>query len=141
LIDKEKQVLLARYRLDQAKESIDEAEYLYSGNKSPRSVMNRVYYAMYYAVLALIIFEKFISAKHTGVLSFFNKHFIKEGVFPIEMGRWINKAFELRQTGDYREYVQLTREEVEPYLGFAKCFVKKVEEFLEENKFNNESAD
>ena len=136
MINKEKQVLLAKYRLDQAKESIDEAEYLYSGNKSPRSVMNRVYYAMYYAVLALIIFERFISAKHTGALSFFNKQFIKEGVFPTEMGRWINKAFELRQTGDYREYVQLTREQVEPYIGYSKSFVKKVEDFLEENKFN-----
>jgi uncharacterized protein (UPF0332 family) len=136
LINKEKQVLLAKYRLEQAKESIDEAEYLYSGNKSPRSVMNRVYYAMYYAVLALIIFERFISAKHTGALSFFNKQFIKEGVFPTEMGRWINKAFELRQTGDYREYVELTREQVEPYIGYAKSFVKKVEDYLEENKFN-----
>ena len=97
--------------------------------------MNRVYYAMFYAVLALIIFEKFISSKHTGVLSFFNKQFIKEGIFPTEMGRWINKAFELRQTGDYREYVRLTREQVEPYIGFAKSFVKKVEEFLGKNKF------
>lgn len=74
---------------------------------------------------------------NSGVLSFFKKQFIKEGVFPIEMGRWMNKAFELRQTGDYREYVQLTREQVEPYIGFAKSFVKKVEEFLEKNKFNN----
>ncbi len=136
MISKEKQVLLAKYRLEQAKESIDEAEYLYSGNKSPRSVMNRVYYAMYYAVLALIIFERFISAKHTGALSFFNKQFIKEGVFPTEMGRWINKAFELRQTGDYREYVDLTREQVEPYIGYANSFVKKVEDYLEKNKFN-----
>jgi len=141
LIDKEKRVLLAKYRLEQAKESIDEAEYLYSGNKSPRSVMNRLYYAMFYAVLALIVFERFISSKHTGVLSFFNKQFIKENVFPTEMGRWINKAFELRQTGDYREYVELTREQVEPYIEFAKSFVKKVEEFLEEKKFSNESVD
>lgn len=141
MINKEKRVLLAKYRLEQAKESIDEAEYLYSGNKSSRSVMNRIYYAMYYAVLALIIFEKFISSKHSGVLSFFNKNFIKEGVFPIEMGRWINKAFELRQTGDYREYVQLARDQVEPYIGFAKSFVKEVEEFLEKNKFSKESED
>ncbi|UCH93886.1 MAG: HEPN domain-containing protein [Candidatus Aminicenantes bacterium] len=138
MIDKEKQVLLAKYRLEQAKESIDEAEYLYSGNKSPRSVMNRLYYAMFYAVLALIVFERFILSKHTGVLSFFNKQFIKENVFPTEMGRWINKAFELRQKGDYREYVELTREQVEPYIEFAKSFVKKVEEFLEEKKFSNE---
>jgi len=103
--------------------------------------MNRLYYAMFYAVLALIVFERFISSKHTGVLSFFNKQFIKENVFPTEMGRWINKAFELRQTGDYREYVELTREQVEPYIEFAKSFVKKVEEFLEEKKFSNESVD
>jgi uncharacterized protein (UPF0332 family) len=66
LSKKEKQVILAKYRLEEAKECIDEAEYLFSGNKSPRSVMNRAYYGMFYAVLALIIFEKFISSKHTG---------------------------------------------------------------------------
>jgi uncharacterized protein (UPF0332 family) len=127
---KEKQVLLAKYRLEQAKESIDEAGYLFSGKKSPRSIINRAYYAMYYAVLALLVFEKFISSKHSGVLSFFNKEFIKEGIFPREMGRWINKAFELRQTGDYREYVQLTHEQVEPYIGYAKSFIQKVEKYL-----------
>lgn len=128
---------LSRYRLKQAKESTDEAEYLFTGKKSLRSVINRAYYAMYYAVQALIIFEKFITSKHTGVVSFFNKEFIKKGVFPVEMGRWINKAFELRQTGDYREYVQLAEDQVEPYIGFAKTFVQKVEEYLEKNKFQN----
>ena len=33
MIDKEKQVLLAKYRLKQAKESIEEAEFLFQGNK------------------------------------------------------------------------------------------------------------
>jgi uncharacterized protein (UPF0332 family) len=53
---KEKQIQLAKYRLKQAEECISEASYLLSGTKSPRSVMNRTYYAMFYAVLALIIF-------------------------------------------------------------------------------------
>jgi uncharacterized protein (UPF0332 family) len=141
LIKKEKQVLLAKYRLQEAKESLEEAEYLFYGDKSPRSVMNRAYYGMFYAVLALIIFEKFISSKHTGVLSFFNQQFIKEGVFPKEMGRWINTAFDLRQTGDYREYVKLTKEQVEPYIEFSKSFVQQVEEYLERNKFPIKSSD
>jgi hypothetical protein len=135
LSDKEKQVLLAKYRLKQAHETLDEAEYLFEGNKSPRSVINRVYYAMYYAVLALIIFEKFISSKHSGVLAFFNQKFIKEGIFSYEMGRWINKAFEFRQTEDYREYTKITIEQVKPYLGFAKSFIENVEGYLEKNKF------
>ena len=32
---------LAMYRLKQAEESMDEAKYLFEGNKSPRSVINR----------------------------------------------------------------------------------------------------
>jgi uncharacterized protein len=138
LSTKEKQVLLARYRLKQAKESLEEAEYLLNGNKSLRSVINRVYYSMYYAVLALLIFEKFISSKHTGVISFFNKMFVNEGIFPKEMGRWINKAFEMRQIGDYREYVELAYEQVEPYIGFSRTFIQKIEEYLERNKLSGD---
>ncbi len=129
--------MLAKYRLNQAHESLDEAIYLFEGNKSLRSVINRIYYSMYYAVQALIIFEKFISSKHSGMLAFFNRYFIKEGIFPEEMGRWINKAFELRQSGDYREYTKLTKEQVEPFIGYAGSFIQKIEGYLENNKFQN----
>lgn len=125
---------LARYRLQQAKETQEEAEYLYEGSKSPRSVMNRVYYSMYYAVLALLIFEEYVTSKHTGVLSYFNKVFIKEGIFHKEMGKWINKAFELRQSGDYREYIVLTPEQVEPFLGYSKDFIANVSKYLKDSR-------
>ena len=57
---------LALNRIQQAEESLEEAEYLFDGIKSPRSVINRAYYAMFYAILALLIFEKFGSSKHSG---------------------------------------------------------------------------
>ena len=68
---------LARFRIQQAEESLDEAELLYRSGKSPRSVINRVYYAMFYSILALLIFEPYSSSKHTGVLSYFNRRFVK----------------------------------------------------------------
>ncbi len=102
---------LAQYRLEQAGESLDEAKFLLTGEKSPRSIINRVYYAMFYAILALLIYEPYSSSKHSGVLGYFNRRFIKEGVFNREMGRWVNKAFELRQRGDYREYFEVTRDQ------------------------------
>ena len=132
---KEKQVELAKYRLKQAEESINEAIFLLSGKQSTRSIINRVYYAMFYAVLALIVFGPFSSSKHSGVLSYFNKRFIKEGVFPEELGRSINKAYELRQESDYREYAELGYEEVEFFIEQAKTFLKTVKEFLERDYF------
>lgn len=132
---KEKQIQLARFRVKQARESVDEAVLLLSEKKSARSVINRAYYAMFYALLALLIFEPYSSSKHSGVLTYFNRRFIKTGIFPQELGRSINKAFELRQRGDYREHVELTYEQVEPFVQQAETFVQTVKNYLEANVF------
>lgn len=135
MTSKEKQIQLAKYRLKQAKESIEEAICLFSAQKSPRSIINRAYYGMFYAVLALIVFEPYAYSKHSGVLSYFNKKFIRDGIFSKEIGKSINKAFELRQRGDYREYSDLTYQQVEPFIGEAENFLNTVKEFLEKNCF------
>jgi uncharacterized protein (UPF0332 family) len=75
-----KQRDLALYRIQQAEESLDEAVLLFESNKSARSVINRAYYAMFYSILALLIFEPYSSSKHSGVLSYFNRRYVKEGL-------------------------------------------------------------
>lgn len=126
----EKKRVLAQYRLQEARESLEEARYLLSGKKSPRSIINRAYYSMFYAVLALLVYEKYSSSKHSGVLSYFNSHFIKDGIFPEQLGRAINKAFELRQRGDYRECIELEYEQVAPFLDEADRFISEVKTCL-----------
>jgi len=124
---------LALNRIQQAEESLEEAEYLFDGAKSPRSVINRAYYAMFYAILALLIFEKFSSSKHSGVLAYFNSHFVKTGKISKELGRAVNKAFDMRMRGDYREQVILTHEQVAPFLKLADSFINAIKNHLEES--------
>jgi uncharacterized protein (UPF0332 family) len=130
----EKRRELSSYRIKQAEESLEEAKYLLSGRKSPRSIINRAYYAMFYAVLALLVYEEYSSSKHSGVLIYFNKRFIKEGILPEDLGRAINKAFELRQRGDYREYVELTYEQAAPYVEKAGDFVTAVKVYIQQTQ-------
>jgi len=125
---------LSLNRLQQAGESLEEAEYLFNGNKSPRSVINRAYYAMFYAILALLIFEKYSSSKHSGVLSYFNSRFVKTELIPRELGRAVNKAFDMRLRGDYREQVILTREQVAPFLDHAEKFIGAVRGYLKNSR-------
>ena len=127
----EKKHELSRHRLQQAQESLEEAAFLLTGRKSARSVINRAYYAMFYAVPALLVYEPATTSKHSGILTYFNRQFVKEGILPKELGRSINTAFELRQRGDYREYVNLTYEQVEPYIGEARTFIDEVRSHLE----------
>lgn len=132
----ESQIELARYRLKQAEESIDEADFLLHGKKSPRAVINRAYYGMFYSVLALLIFEPYASSKHSGVLGYFNRRFVKPGILSEELGRVINKAFDLRQRGDYREYEELSYEVVAPFIAQSRNFVQAVKDYLERGAFS-----
>ena len=126
-----RQLELALYRIQQAEESLDEARYLLAGNKSPRSVINRAYYSMFYSILALLIFEPYSSSKHSGVLSYFNSHFIKNGMIAKDIGRAVNKAFDIRQRGDYREQVSITSTQVTPYIDWADKLIDSVRDLLQ----------
>jgi len=72
------------------------------GNRSPQSIVNRSYYAMFYAVLALLQKISKVPSKHSGVISLFDKEFVKKGVFAKDLSKDFHKAFELRQTVDYK---------------------------------------
>ena len=64
-------------------------------------------------------------------MSYFNRRFVAGGIFSENLGRSINKAFELRQRGDYREYFELTYEQVEPYISEAEVFINAVKNYLQ----------
>ena len=121
---------LIQYRLDQAREVLKDAHALYDIERTPISIVNRAYYSMFYAVLALMISIDKNTAKQQGVLSFFDEYFIKQKVFPKEMSRLIHDAFESRQEGDYRESAKIDRETAREILQSADTFFELVEKKL-----------
>jgi uncharacterized protein (UPF0332 family) len=64
------------------------------------------------------------------VLSAFGKHFVKPGIFPREMGRALNMAFEKRQIGDYEYKFVISKEEAKKILGDGNDFVEKIVQYL-----------
>lgn len=127
----EKRRDLARYRLQQAEECLDEGRYLLEGGKSERSAVNRGYYAMFYAVLSLLVFERYSSSKHSGVIGYFNREFVRSGRVSKELGRAINQAFELRQRADYREDFEIPRDQALRVLDDAAQVVRAARAQLE----------
>lgn len=126
----EKKDSLIKYRLEQAKEAIGDAVFLFENSRGLRSVVNRIYYSMFYAVLALLVTEPFQGSKHSGVIGYFNKRFIREGIFSSDAGKYLNLAFEARQESDYKEFSELTPENVQELLEHAKAFIEEVRKYL-----------
>jgi len=126
-----KEVLeLIKYRLEEAEDSIKEAEVLLKEGMSMRAVMNRLYYAMFYAVLALLQEKGMGTSKHAGAISLFDREFIKKGVFDEKLSKILHRAFELRQKGDYMEQAEVTQSDVDEMLPETKEFVRKVRMYL-----------
>ena len=93
---------LIQYRLEQAETALEDARFLLEGGRSPQSIVNRAYYAMFYAVLALLQKIGKVPLKHTGLISLFDTEFALKGLFPKELSRDFHRAFELRQASDYK---------------------------------------
>lgn len=116
---------LVSYRLEQAQESLDAAQVLLD-QKLSRPSVNRSYYAMFYAVLALLASRKWETSKHSGAISLFDRKFVKTGVFGKELSRRLHDAFDLRQRSDYAIQIQVSYEEAMQVLKDAKEFVAEV---------------
>ena len=123
---------LIRLRLENARETLRDAHALFEGGGSARSIINRSYYAMYYAALALLVTVDRNPSKHTGVMAFFDKEFVKNKIVSKELSRMLHEAFESRQEGDYTDSTGIDRKKAVEILKSADEFVKFIEEKLRE---------
>ena len=115
-----------------AKRYIRSAEVLLN-DKDYESSVSRTYYAMFYAAQAVLLTKKLTFSSHKGVISAFGKHFIKTEIFPKEMGRELNRAFEKRQIGDYGYTFVVSDEEAKQILLYGKEFIDKITSWLNTN--------
>lgn len=120
---------LLRYRMGQAHETLREAEILLRA-AALRGTVNRAYYAMFYALLAVLADKQFGTSKHSGALALFDREFVKTGVFPPSLSRSLRRAFDRRQTHDYGEIIEITTPIAEDALADARVFVAAIESHL-----------
>jgi uncharacterized protein (UPF0332 family) len=122
--------ILIKHRLEQARQALDDAKYLIDGNRSPQSIVNRSYYAMFYAALALLQKISKAPSKHSGVISLFDKEFVMRGIFEKDLSKDFHKAFELRQSIDYRIIKPIPTEQANQIWQKAALFVQAVEHYF-----------
>lgn len=133
-MSKDQLAALLKYRIQQANETFHEAEILFN-QSAYRGTINRAYYAMFYSVLALLATKKLGTSKHSGVIGLFDREFVKTGFLPRELSRALRLAFDLRQTHDYGELIEIDKEVTQETLDDAKAFISAVESYLRSTSY------
>lgn len=120
---------LAEHRLKQAEQCLVSAQVLID-IKDYNGASNRVYYAVFHAMRSVLALEAVDFAKHSGVIAYFRKTYIKTGVFPVSVSTTIGKAFDLRSDGDYDDDIEVSEEQVVALLEDVKEFVALVKNYI-----------
>jgi len=121
--------VLVQYRLEQADQALRVGRMALDGDYL-RDAVNRFYYAMFYAVLALLANRRMETSKHQGAIALFDKEFVKAGVFSKDLSAWLHGAFEQRMEVDYKAPAPLTTAEVETLSQRAESFLQSVRSHL-----------
>ena len=112
-----------------ARETFNEVE-LHIQNKLWNTAVNRLYYACYYAVMALLIDKEIQPQTHTGVRQMFGLHFVKTNIINPDSGKFFSDIFDKRQTGDYDDYIIIEKEDVMDLLEPANILITQIENLL-----------
>lgn len=121
---------LIEYRISRSKETYEEA-LLLAKNNHWNAVVNRLYYACFYMVNALLIKHDLSFSSHNGVKTAFHKSFVKTSMISLDSGKIYSRLFNLRQEGDYIDFQRFAKKDVEPFLEEVRKFLAEIETILQ----------
>lgn len=124
---------LFMYRLKQAEETLSEADKMVAENFSARTIVSRAYCAMFYSLLALFIKTGIntTTSKHSGVISLFDKEFVKNGKIDKHYSSILHSSFDSRLEGDYKEFVELTMDDATEAVKCSRAFLDEITRIIE----------
>ncbi len=100
------------------------------GEGDYESTVSRIYYAMFYSAQSVLLTKNLSYSSHKMVIASFGENFIKTNIFPKEMGRELNRAFDKRQISDYNFTFVISKSEAEQLLETGEEFVTEIKKFL-----------
>lgn len=128
-MDKRSTDALVAYRLQRSAETMKEAEMLFK-EKHYNATINRLYYACYYAVSALLLKHNITAQTHSGLKAMLGLHFVSKGAIDVKTATTYYTLFEKRQSGDYDDFIFFEEETTENLMNDAKYFTAFIQKLI-----------
>jgi uncharacterized protein (UPF0332 family) len=130
-LNEEEKDIVVQHRLKRANETLAETKDLLNLNRW-HGAANRLYYACYYAVTALLIKHGHMSHTHGGAKGLLGKYFVSTNIVSKEQNKLYEKLFDLRQNSDYSDWISIEEIDIKPLLEPAEKFIVSIENLIKE---------
>ncbi len=128
LTDEEKQDYIL-YRMEKSRATLQEAK----DNAALQHwslAANRLYYAVFYMIIALLLKKNITAKSHSGVFGMFSKEYIRNGILNEEEGMLYRQLFSMRQTGDYDDMFDWDRSDILPLIPRVEALLQRIQSFI-----------
>lgn len=122
---------LAQYRLNNAADKLESAKLLLDAGKYKDSI-GRSYYAIFSAVRAVLAKDKVDFSKHAGVISYFQREYVKTELFDKKYSKYLQSAFQIRNSCDYDDFFIVSKQDADEQYQRASEFYQAIKKYLEE---------
>ena len=130
MMNTEERDAIVAYRKEKAHKTLDEIPILIE-HELWNTAVNRLYYACFFAVNALLISRQIETKTHEGALRMLSLHFTKTQKLSTELNRFYVDLFDNRQSGDYADFTIFDRKMVEELYKQAIIFIDTIEKLIE----------
>ena len=128
LTNEERQIIV-NLELEKAKKTYEAME-LCMREKAFESAANRMYYAAFHAVSALLISTGLSVKSHRGVMALFGEHFVRTGIFTKSDGALFSDLVIMRDNADYNWFFEATEEKLNPYIEPTRQLIEKIKRYI-----------
>jgi len=118
-----------KYRIKRARETYQDAIFLFEKG-SINSSVNRLYYSAFYATIALLLKNGIEIKSHNGVKQKLGEKFVLKGLISKDFAKTYGLLSDYRHKGDYDDLFDFDKEVVERLLKPIKEYIDKIEEII-----------
>lgn len=124
---------LIQYRMTSAHEKLESAKVLLNAQLYKDSV-GRSYYAIFSAIRAVLAMKQIDFSKHAGVIAYFQKEYIKTEIFIKKYSKYLQQAFQIRNSCDYDDFYIVSRQDAEEQYERAVEIISVIERYIKESE-------
>jgi uncharacterized protein (UPF0332 family) len=99
---------------------------------------SRAYYAVFYLIEGVLMIDSKRFTKHSAVISFFNKDYVKTSIFPVEFSKHIKYLLKRREIGDYSFSIRVEKEDAQNCISMAEEIFKVISGYLKKKALEME---
>ena len=142
-VEKNERDALIRYRIERAEKSLETAKRDFDAGDM-FATSNRIYYACFYSVDALMLTKDLSYNRYGQLRKEFDKEFVESGLMDEKYSIFLKSVLKQRHMGDYGDFVRFDKDEVGNSLGKAEEFITEINKmtlkFINKQEIENKQA-